>query len=153
MSEPQFTVEQIPAARTHELRRSVLRDGAPEADVVWPGDDAGDTIHLAALDGTRVVAISTWLWSPDPEFPDRRGVQLRGMATDPAYMGLGFGTRLLRAGLEESAARKADIVWANARVSALTFYERNGFEVIGPVFTTADTGLAHRRVRIPTPTT
>ena len=51
MSEPQFTVEQIPAARTHELRRSVLRDGAPEADVVWPGDDAGDTIHLAALDG------------------------------------------------------------------------------------------------------
>lgn len=146
MSDDRIVIERISAVQTHDLRRRVLRGDDPDAVVTLPGDDADDTVHLGAIEGPRVVAISTWLVAPYPEAPTVRAVQLRGMATDPARVGHGLGMRLLRAGHEHAAATHAEIVWANARLSALGFYERNGFEAVGPVFATADTGLPHQLV-------
>jgi hypothetical protein len=34
----------------------------------------------------------------------------------------------------------------NARLRAIAFYERLGFEAVGDVFTTGKTGLPHRRM-------
>jgi thiamine transport system ATP-binding protein len=145
-----FVVRQIDPSQTHDLRRRVLRDADPDADVAWTGDDAVSTVHLGAFVGTQVVAISTWLESPYPDAPEMRAVQLRGMATDPEHTGRGIGALLLDAGRMHASALGADMIWANARVSALGFYDHNGFETVGPVFTTADTGLPHRRVRMST---
>jgi GNAT superfamily N-acetyltransferase len=98
------------------------------------------------LSDQRIAAISTWLVVPYPDDPLIRAVQLRGMATDPTDIGRGLGAQLLRAVRLHAASIKAEIIWANARLTALGFYERNGFEAVGPTFATADTGLAHRRV-------
>ena len=87
-----------------------------------------------------VVAISTWLAQPD-------GTQVRGMATEPALAGSGLGSILVAAGVERCRARGDRVVWANARVGALGFYERAGFTVDGAVFETAATGLPHQTVR------
>jgi GNAT superfamily N-acetyltransferase len=147
MTELPIVVERVDASRTHDLRRRVLRHDDPDANVVWVGDDADDTVHLVALVGRRIAAISTWMVAPCPEAPTVRAVQVRGMATDPADTGRGLGALLLDAGRRHAAAVGADIIWANARVSALGFYEDNGFDAVGPVFTTPDTGLPHRLVR------
>lgn len=144
-------IVEITAAETHDLRRRILRAGTPSDVVVWDGDDESTTFHLGARASDReLVAISTWLWRRYPDRPALDAFQLRGMATDPAQRGTGVSGRLLVVGLERCAASGAALVWARARVAALSFYERHGFEPIGPEYTDLTTGLPHRDILRPT---
>lgn len=142
-----MTPIEITTVQTHELRRRVLRDGDAAAEVDWPGDDEPTTLHLGIEHRGRIVAISTWLRRPEPDGGERRATRLRGMATDPGHTGRGLAGVLLADGIERCRVRGDAVIWANARVTALGFYERAGFEVLGPEFRTAETGLPHRRVR------
>lgn len=143
------TAVEITSSETHPLRQRVLRDDDPTATLDWPGDDEPTTFHLGIRnEDNDVVAIATWLARPDPEGSGRPATQLRGMATEPALAGRGLGSELLAAGIDRCRARGDELVWANARIGALGFYEHSGFRSIGPAFTTADTGLPHRHVRL-----
>lgn len=143
-------VVRVRPERTHDLRRRVLRDGDPDAEVAWVVDDLPTTVHLAVVDvsaegdgqtDVEVLAVSTWIVTDE-------GLQLRGMATDPDHRGSGAGSLLLAAGVEHARAHGQDRVWANARVAALGFYERHGFAADGEIFATPDTGLPHRRIHL-----
>jgi GNAT superfamily N-acetyltransferase len=68
------------------------------------------------------------------------------MATSPAFAGRGLGSQLLLAGLARCRSRGDELVWANARLPVVGFYERAGFSAVGAVFETADTGLPHQMV-------
>lgn len=127
------------------LRLDVLRRGMANQSVTFDGDDDPTTIHFAALDyDDRVVATSSWLERPTPS--GRRAIQLRGMATARTLQGTGLGGRLLEAGLAEARRRGFDHVWANARDSALPFYSRHGFSVVGDGFIESVTELPHHVV-------
>ena len=143
-------IVEITASETHALRRRILRTGPPSDVVVWDGDDEASTFHLGvrSLDG-EVVAISTWLLRRYPDRPAVGAFQLRGMATEPSQRGTGVSGRLLVTGLDRCAAAGASLVWARARVAALTFYERHGFEPVGPEYTDLTTGLPHRDILRP----
>ena len=52
------------------------------------------------------------------------------MATDPTVRGPGAGRALVAEGLARVAARGGDLVWCDARVAAVGFYERMGFTVV-----------------------
>jgi thiamine transport system ATP-binding protein len=145
---PALRVVELTPAQTHELRRRVLREGRDDADVVFDGDDDAGTLHLGAVDaGGTLVGVSTWLWRPCPIDPGPRDRQLRGMAVDHARQGGGIGGALLAAGVERALAAGATTVWANARDTALGFYERNGFEVLGDGYVDPATGLPHHHIR------
>lgn len=143
---PEGEIVVLAARDTHDLRRRVLRDDRIDAPVEWAGDDDPETVHLGVVIDDAVVAVSTWLTSSSPE---RRLTQLRGMATEPSLAGSGIGGRLLRSGIERAALHGTDLIWANARLGALRFYERAGFTAVGDVFTIAEIGLPHRRVEYP----
>ena len=49
------------------------------------------------------------------------------MATAPELQGQGVGTRVLRTAVDLVASAGGTLIWCNARVSALGFYERAGF--------------------------
>ena len=142
------TVREIRSPDTHDLRRRVLRDGSAEAQVAWDGDDDARTTHLAVSSDGRITAISTWLVTPDPIAPVLDSVQLRGMATDPVASGRGLGRALLESGVTRARSAGRDRVWANARLTALGFYERAGWTTTGAVFHTEVTGLPHRHVHL-----
>lgn len=140
-------IVEITAAETHDLRRRVLRAGTPSDVVVWDGDDETTTFHLGArTTGGAIVAVSTWLWRRYPDRPAERAFQLRGMATDPGRRGTGVSDRLLLVGIDRCTAAGASLVWARARVAALSFYERHGFEPVGTEYTDLTTGLLHRDI-------
>ena len=144
----QLRIEIAAAADVRPMRREVLRIGMPDATVDFDGDDESTTIHLAAFDlHDAIVAVSTWMQRPLAEEPNGAAIQLRGMATKVGLQGTGVGTLLLGRGIRLARERNANVVWANARDSALGFYTRNGFEIIGDGFIEAVTGLAHHRVR------
>jgi predicted GNAT family N-acyltransferase len=136
-------IVEIAAGDTHSLRRSVLRDGTTSDQVTFDGDDESTTFHLGVLDGGSLVAISTWMARRYPDLPALTGYQLRGMAIDTAHRSGGIGSLLLVAGLDRCRSQAAEVIWARARMSALGFYERHGFETRGPEYTDLTTGLPH----------
>ncbi|MBT2383571.1 GNAT family N-acetyltransferase [Streptomyces sp. ISL-11] len=126
--------ELVPAAAILPLRHAVLRPGLPEAAAVFPEDSAPGTFHIAAYDPGRAVrACVTFLPEPLPGTGED-AYRFRGMASDPAARGLGYGVAVLRAGLAEAAARGACLVWCNGRTSARGFYEHHGFTARGEEF-------------------
>ncbi|RZU34477.1 GNAT family N-acetyltransferase [Blastococcus saxobsidens] len=132
------TVERSDAATTYPLWRDVLRDGRP---VDRPADPPG-TLHLAARtpDG-RVVGVVRFVPAPCPYRPGALAPwQLRGMATDPSVRGSGVGRALVTEGLARVAALGGDLVWCDARTTAVGFYERLGFSVVSGPFDKPDVG-------------
>ncbi|MFI1968028.1 GNAT family N-acetyltransferase [Streptomyces cinnamoneus] len=124
----------VPARDVLALRHAVLRPGLPAEAAAFPEDAAPATFHVAAHDAQgRVRACATFLPQPLPDTGEE-AYRLRGMASDPAVRGLGYGVAVLRAGLAEAAARGACLVWCNGRSGARGFYERQGFEVRGEEF-------------------
>ena len=136
----------LSAEDTHALRRTILRDGTAGDVVVFDGDDLPTTLHLGAVFDSKVVAISTWLVRDHPDHPDRSGVQLRGMATAPEHRGSDISAEVLEAGIARSRDAGADFVWARARVAALNFYLRHGFDQMGDEYIDSTTGLAHHDI-------
>jgi len=90
-------------------------------------------VHFGAFDGERLVGIVSLYREDRPDGPER-GWRLRGMATETDVRGAGFGTALLAACIEHVAASGGGELWCNARLAALGFYRRAGFEVVGEEF-------------------
>lgn len=136
----------IDADETHHLRRTVLRADTPSRAVEFDGDDLDSTFHLGALVDGRLVAVSSWFCRGCPHDDREPAYQLRGMATDPAVRGQGLGGLLLEHGLRKCRSLAAEIVWARARVPALDFYRRHGFEPVGDPYLDTTTDLPHHDI-------
>ncbi len=128
----QWRVQEIRAEETHPLRRAVSADGRTDLPSMHHElDDSEGAWHLGAVDTTgRVVAISSFYLVAHPLRPDvRPAVQLAFMAVDPALRSQGIGSALMAEALRRLKATDAIVLWANARDTALPFYERFGFSV------------------------
>jgi GNAT superfamily N-acetyltransferase len=146
-TDAELAVVDVDAAETHALRRFVLRRGTPTDEVNFATDTQPGTRHLAIRDRAgAVIATSTWFESESPTAPGARAVQLRAMAVHDDHQGRGLGAILVDAGAAHAATIGAELVWANARDTALGFYTRQGFEVVGDGFLTADTRIPHHVV-------
>jgi GNAT superfamily N-acetyltransferase len=60
--------------------------------------------------------------------------QLRGMAVEPAYQGLGVGRAIIEAAEEQTRQVGIGVLWANCRTPAVPFYERMGWKKISDEF-------------------
>lgn len=140
-------VVEVEVTETYELRRYVLRRGTPNDNVNLDADALPGTRHLAIRDGDGdVIATSTWSQRECPLEPGVRAVQLRAMAVHDDYQGRGLGGVLVDAGLALAGDLGADLVWANARDTAVPFYVTKGFDEVGDGFLTEDTHIPHHVV-------
>ena len=122
-----------------DVRHAVLRPGLPLDTARFEGDDELATRHFGAFlpAGENVACISCMRRS-------RAGLnawQVRGMATRADLTGQGIGTALLGfavAALREDAGPR--LLWCNARVSAMGFWERAGWVIASDVFDIAGVG-------------
>jgi predicted GNAT family N-acyltransferase len=126
------TVEESDAESTYPLWRDVLREGRPVARLA----DPEGTFHLAARTGEgRLVGVVRFSPAPCPWRPGARDPwQLRGMATDSAVRSIGVGRALVSEGLRRVAGLGGDLVWCDARMAAVGFYQRMGFAVVTEEF-------------------
>lgn len=128
------------AELTRPLRLAVLRPGFP-SDTPTLEDPPG-ALHLAARDDGDVVGAAVLLPRAFAPQPDRRAWQLRGMAVAPDAQGTGVGARVLDAAVRLAATHGVELLWCQARTTAVGFYERQGWQVEGDEFTGA-IGLPH----------
>lgn len=132
-------VSRIPTEATYDLRSRVLRPGRPIEVVHYPHD--GRSVHFGVLEGSRVISVVTTHAEDFPGFPQVRGQwRIRGMATDPEFQGKGVGALGLKALLDWARSEKIPLIWCNARIRAVPFYERHGFTIESELFEIPDIG-------------
>ncbi|HEX3708136.1 MAG TPA: GNAT family N-acetyltransferase [Mycobacteriales bacterium] len=141
------------ATEVRPLRMSVLRPGQPVEASDY--DALPDTRHLGAFAGDVVVGCASVFPSPHLEVGDalsldaRSAWQLRGMAVAPERRGTGVGALVLLAAIDLVRLAGAPLMWANARVTALGFYQRLGFMIVGEEFTYGPLRLPHNLIVLP----
>ena len=140
-------VVQVPAETTHDLRRRILRGAQSDAEVRFAGDDADDTLHLAVIDDRgQPMAVATSSPAPCHFREGRRAWRIRGMAVEPDRRYEGLGTQLVQEIEARATAAGVEVLWADARDTALGFYRSRGWSVHGDGYTTPATGLPHHTV-------
>lgn len=112
----------------------------------YPEDARDDVVHLGIVIDGVVMAASTWFGEPCPHEPDVPAMQLKGMAVDAGTQTRGLGSSLIDHGLALARERGARLVWARARDSAIGFYEKCGFTVVGEGFIDPPTAMPHHIV-------
>jgi predicted GNAT family N-acyltransferase len=114
------------------LRHQVLRAGRPIESANLTDDDADGTIHYALFEDAKVVSCLSLMRS---ELDSESAWQLRGMAVDVDLQGMGLGGRLLNYAMDDArSVGYSMVMWCNARITAVGFYEKYGWKVCSDVF-------------------
>jgi GNAT superfamily N-acetyltransferase len=143
----EFHVERVEPARLYDLRRRVLRNNDPTVSVEEPRDHDPDSRHYAGLLGERVVASASFYRETAPVRADLASYQLRFMAVNPDEQGHGYGARLLAAAEDSLRAVEVEQLWANARDTALGFYQSTGWTIVtDSAHVSAATNLPHHQI-------
>ncbi len=129
-----------------DLRVQVLRKGTPSTHANYPEDTYHDVVHFGIVADGIVLATSTWFIKECPERIGMAAMQLKGMAVSFSLQSTGFGSKLITRGLQHAQDHAAECIWARARDSAIGFYERCGFEVVGDGFIDESTAMPHHIV-------
>ncbi len=139
----QFIVRKVDLKTIFNLRHETLRQGLPEHEAIFEGDNEKSTYHFAAylrdVEGGpsgNVVCCSTFVQN---KWEERQAYQLRGMATYIQYQGQGVGKKLLVTA-EAMIRHETNIheFWCNARQSAIGFYEKLGWSIESDIFLLRD---------------
>lgn len=128
-----------------ELRERILIRGTQRHSPYFEGDRNKDTLHFGAFLNQANIACLTFLptvWEGEPAW------QLRGMACDPQFRGLGYGARLLDYAEsvligEWNACR----LWCNARTAATGFYLKQGWQIASDEFSIAGVGPHYKMTK------
>jgi GNAT superfamily N-acetyltransferase len=116
----------------------VLRPHQRRDEVRFPDDEGPATVHFCAHDDDgQVVGVVSLMKQSPPWRPAGDAVdawRLRGMATAAEWRGMGVGRALLDAVFDHVAAGGGGLLWCNARMAAVGFYERAGMATTGDIW-------------------
>ena len=120
-----------------DLRFRVLRKNQPRESAHYPGIDVDKrTKFLGAFIKEKLVGCATLQVDPKNGCKYR----IRGMAVEPDYRNRGIGTKIVEK-LKVVAKKENTGIWCNARIKAITMYERCGFKKVSDVFEIKPIGL------------
>ena len=116
------------------VRHPVLRTGKPIESCRFDGDKLSTTFHLGAYINSILVGVVTILYQRNKLLSNERQYQLRGMAVIESYQKMGIGKELVLAAENLVKEKSGSLVWMNARLLAVPFYEKLGYSVFGLKF-------------------
>lgn len=125
---------------TYIVRQPVLREGRPVETCFFEGDELSSTIHLGYFTDKNLVGIISLYQKSSPLFSQKKQCQLRGMAVLPNVQKSGIGKALLTKAEEIAQQQNYELIWFNARESAVGFYEKTGYRIDGNSFDIPDVG-------------
>ncbi len=118
----------IKAEQTHPLRHLVLWPHIEEEhDCIIDIDHRDDAIHLGVSVDGDIKCIGSLFAMQSPKIPFEKQYRLRAMATHPGYRGKGLAKALILHALNILQSKQQDVLWCDARIGAVGFYERLGF--------------------------
>lgn len=134
-------IKPITAEQTHTLRHDILRPGQPPENLIYPKDDAPNTLHVGAFLDGNLVGIASVFHDAPPGKIDEGDWRLRGMAILSDVRGRGYGAELLKRCIEHVTGQGGRRLWCNARAEVVGFYTRLGFIVEGEAYELPGLGI------------
>ncbi len=114
----------------YDLRWRILRKPWTEVRTAGQDEHESTAFHLTAWvkneQGDKLVGTGRIHFNSPEE------AQVRGMAVEEGYAGNGIGSRILEALEQRARAQHARHVILSAREDALSFYRKNGYQVVEP---------------------
>lgn len=128
-----YQIQNVKTKQVIPLRHKVLRPHQTIMDCYYPGDEDATTLHYAAInEQQQIIGIATVYLEKCDMFSQAAQYRLRGMATDENVRGTGVGVLIVKKILNDLHNQ---LIWCNARTTALGFYEKLGFKKVGDEFT------------------
>lgn len=128
-----LSIKTTQASAILKVRLEILRKGMTLDDCHFSGDNDPESIHFAAFDSDKIIGCCTLTVNPQPII-EGSYYQLRGMAVLEDYQKSGIGRKLLHAAESELIGQGKNVLWFNARTSAVGFYQKYGYQVLGNEF-------------------
>jgi GNAT superfamily N-acetyltransferase len=123
-------VLRINASDTYPIRQQVLIPDHDSKKIKFEFDDDEDiSFHLGAFKDSKLVSVASFYYDRNTTFTDQHQYQLRGMATLPEYQGQGLSSELLNMAFPIIKQNFCTLLWCNARVSAVGYYQKVGFVI------------------------
>ncbi len=126
-------IKEINSSETLKLRNSILRPDLSLGECNYLGDEDSTTHHFGCLINGELVGIVS-IYQRGNSAIVGNGYQIRAMANVESVRGKGVGIKLLHAAEKVARDAGANYIWANARVSAVGFYEKAGYKIVGSEF-------------------
>ncbi|WGK65186.1 GNAT family N-acetyltransferase [Croceiramulus getboli] len=139
IANPDYAFKRISALETYPVRHPVLREGQPYEKARMEADDLDTTTHYGAYYQDQLVGVATLMLDTHPDFKGEQ-CRLRGMAVLPEFRKRGIAEMLLQLGIEDYVQKGCDLLWFNARIGAVSFYQKLSFEIHGELFDIPDIG-------------
>lgn len=133
-------VRQISARDTYPLRHKVLCAGRDFDTAIFEGDEEEQNFHLGAFEDGKLVSVASFYYEKNPNFDGDDHFQLRGMATAEGFRQKGLSRELLKVAFPIIKQNFCNLVWCNARTTAVPFYEKVGFQKFGEEFDIPEVG-------------
>lgn len=131
----ELAVRRIRAAETRQLRHRVLWPhlSSPEVCVI-DVDDREDAFHVGVFADERLISTGSFFAMDSPRLSMHPQYRLRAMATDPEFRRQHAGDTLIQFALQELGLRGVAVLWCDARLVAVPFYEQLGFKKFDDVY-------------------
>jgi len=121
-----ITINKIKYIDTFPVRSAVLRQGKPIETCFFLGDDAVGTTHFGLFIENNIIGVASVFTSNNENFDNKTQFQLRGMAILEEYQSTGFGKLLIEEIFNFIESTQVELLWFNARETAVPFYEKLG---------------------------
>lgn len=133
-------IKKITAPETYPVRVPVLRKGKPLESCHFDGDNLETTQHFGLYLSQELVGIISLFKKNNPDFLEKNQHQIRGMAILENHRKKDIGKALIIHCEEECNKQGIDLIWFNARMESIGFYEKRGYQKTGIPFEIPDVG-------------
>lgn len=133
-------IKEISAQETCIVRHPVLRKGKSIETCDFEGDDLETTHHFGLFEDLNLIGIISLFSKTNPIFAENSQAQIRGMAVLESHQKKGFGEALVKHSEEYCISNQFDLIWFNARTTAVGFYKKMGYEIEGNSFDIPEVG-------------
>lgn len=133
-------IREITAQETFIIRQSVLRQGKPLEACALEDDNLKTTHHFGLFENSNLTGIISLFIKTNPIFAENLQAQIRGMGILEIHQKKGFGEALVKYCEDYCASKQWDLIWFNARATAVGFYKKLGYEINGNPFDMPEIG-------------
>ena len=117
-----MTIDKVALEEVWQMRQQVMYPNHTIEDVKLPHDELG--VHIGLFLFSQLVSVVSLFYK-------NGDLQFRKFATKIDYQNKGYGTLLLQYVFKNAVENKCHTVWCNARVTAISFYEKFGMKTVG----------------------
>jgi GNAT superfamily N-acetyltransferase len=133
-------IKTIQAEDTYLIRQAILRKGKPLESCIFHGDHSPNTFHFGLYLDEELIGVLSVFTNHNTQFSQLNQLQLRGMAILENHQKKGYGKKLIQHIENYFVLNTETLLWFNARVNAVAFYEKLGYSKSGEVFVIDDIG-------------